>query len=115
MSVDDLSEKISVRYHNFTRNTRGDVVKGNEEVRCMVWAKILPIAGKISDITPERRNTITYRITIRYRTDIKPDDMILWRGRRFKITTPPIDLEVQHKWTQFDCVEVIKDGRTPQT
>ena len=110
MSVDDLSEKISIRYYEFTRNSRGDLVKSSEEIRCMVWAKVLPLVGKIADSTPERINTVTYRITIRYRKDIKPDDEIVWRGRRFKIITVPIDLESRHIWTIFDVAEVIKDG-----
>ena len=112
MSVDDLSEKISIRYYEFTRNSRGDLVKSSEEIRCMVWAKVLPLVGKIADSTPERINTVTYRITIRYRKDIKPDDEIVWRGRRFKIITVPIDLESRHIWTIFDVEENIKDGKT---
>ena len=112
MSVDDLTEKISLRYYEFTRNSRGDLVKSSEEIRCMVWAKVLPLVGKIADSTPERINTVTYRITIRYRKDIKPDDEIVWRGRRFKIITAPIDLESRHIWTIFDVEENIKDGKT---
>lgn len=112
MSVDDLSEKISVRYYEFTRNARGDLVKGTESVRCMVWAKILPLTSKIENNLPERLNTVTYRVTIRYRADIMTDDEIVWRGKRFTITTPPIDLEARHMWTTFDMVEGLKDGRT---
>lgn len=113
MSVDDLTEKISVIYYDITRNARGALVKGAANVRCMIWAKVLPLIGKIIDSTPERVNTLTYRITIRYRPDIKPDDEIIWRGKIFKITTPPINLESRRMWTQFDCAEVIKDGGTP--
>lgn len=112
MSVDDLIEKISVRYYNFTRDQRGNLVKDTEEVRCMVWAKVLPLTGKIDNSSPERVNTVTYRVTIRYRDDIKPDDEIVWRGRRFKLTTVPIDLESRRMWITFDIVEVVKDGRT---
>ena len=111
MSVDDLSERISVVYSETSRNERGDIVKGGENVRCMIWAKVLPLTGRINDATPERVNAVTYRITIRYRTDILPDDEILWRGRRLKLTAPPIDLESRHIWTQFDCAEVIQDGK----
>ena len=93
VSVDDLSERISVVYFETSRNARGDIVKGEESVRCMIWAKVLPLTGKINDATPERINSATYRITIRYRTDILPDDEILWRGRRLKLTAPPVDLE----------------------
>lgn len=112
LSVDDLTEKISIRYFEFKRNLRGGLVKSKEEIRCMVWAKILPLTGKISESTPERINTVTYRITIRYRTDIKADDEIVWRGRRFKITTPPVDLESSHIWTVFNVEEKVKDGVT---
>lgn len=111
MSVDDLSERISVVYSETSRNERGDIVKGAENVRCMIWAKVLPLTGRINDATPERVNAVTYRITIRYRTDILPDDEILWRGRRLKLITPPVDVESRHIWTQFDCAEVIQDGK----
>ena len=111
MSVDDLSEKISIRYYEFTRNARGDLVKGDEEIRCMVWAKVLPLTGKIDDSAPEKINSVSYRITVRYRNDIKPDDEIVWRGRRLKMVTVPIDIESRHIWTMFDVVEVVKDGK----
>ncbi len=110
MTVDELSERISVIYYETERNNRGDIIKREENVRCMVWAKVLPLTGKIEDTTPERINTVTYRITIRYRTDILPDDEIIWRGRRLKITTAPYDLENRRTWLQFECMEVIKDG-----
>ncbi len=110
ISVDDLSEKISVVYYITERNTRGDIVKTEEVIRCTVWAKVLPLTGKISDSTPEKINTINYRITIRYRKDLKPDDEIIWRGRKLKILTPPFDVENFHIWTMFECREVIQDG-----
>lgn len=114
MSVDDLSEKISIVYLEATRNSRGDLLKGQETTRCMVWAKVLPLTGKIADSTPARENTVTYRITIRYRQDILPDDLIIWRGRRLKILTVPVDIESRHIWLQFDCEEVIQDGTYKQ-
>ena len=103
-TIDDLSERISVVYFETERNTRGDIVKTEEVTRCTVWAQVKPLTGKISDsapvrnkaatyriTAPVRNNEVTYRITIRYRQDILPDDEILWRGRRLKITTPPFD------------------------
>lgn len=115
MSVDDLAERIKIIYFDVSKNTKGDIVKGDEKLRCKVWAKILPLNGKITDSTPEKINSVTYRITIRYRNDIKSDDEILWRGKKLKILTPPFDVEVRHIWTQFDCAEVIQDGSYQQT
>ena len=115
ISVDDLTERIKIIFSDNVRNSRGDFVKNFEKIRCEVWAKILPLSGKISDTTPEKINSVTYRITIRYRNDIKPDDKIIWRGKILKIVTPPFDVEVRHIWTQFDCTEVIQDGSYKQT
>ena len=115
ISVDDLTERIKIIFSDNVRNSRGDFVKNFEKIRCEVWAKILPLSGKISDTTPEKINFVTYRMTIRYRNDIKPDDKIIWRGKILKIVTPPFDVEVRHIWTQFDCVEVIQDGSYRQT
>ena len=110
-----MTERIEIIYFETSRNSRGDIIKGGEKIRCKVWAKILPLAGKITDSTPEKINSVTYRITIRHRNDIKPDDEILWRGKTLKILTPPFDVEVRHIWTQFDCVEVVQDGSYKQT
>ncbi len=109
-SLEDLSERISVIYFETERNTRGDIVKTEELIRCMVWAQVKPLTGKITDSAPVKTNEVTYRITIRHRADIKPDDEIIWRGKRLKITTPPIDINSQHIWTSFDCKEAIQDG-----
>ena len=111
MSLDDLTERISIVYFETERNSRGDIVNTSEVTRCMVWAKVLPLAGKITDETPARENTVTYRVTIRFRQDIKPDDEIIWRGKRLKITSPPYDVESQKIWLQFDAREVVQDGK----
>ena len=110
-STDDLSERIKIVYHEVTRNERGGIVKGEEKLRAECWAKVLPLIGRIDDETPERVNTVTYRITVRFRADIKPDDEILWRGQRFRLQTPPIDIESRRMWTMFDVREAVADGK----
>ena len=111
MSLDDLSERIGIVYFDTARDNRGNIIKSTENLRCMVWAKVLPLTGKINDSTPERVNTITYRVTVRYRNDIKPDDLMRWRGKYFRLITPPVNLENRRVWTQFDVVEVVQDGK----
>ena len=68
------------------------------------------MTARITDDTPERVNAISYRVTIRYRNDIKPDDEILWRGKRLKLLTPPFDAESRKIYTVMDCEEVIEDA-----
>lgn len=110
--IADLSERISIRYFTTERNERGDILNATEVERCHVWAKVYPLTARISEGTPEHSNKISYRVTIRRRSDIKPDDEIVWRGRRLKLLSPPYDLDGKRIFTVFDCEEVIEDGAT---
>lgn len=111
MTTNDLTERISVCYFETARNAKGDIVKTAEVVRCTVWANVKPLSGRIQETTPAKENSITYRVTVRFRQDIKPDDEIIWRGKRLKITTPPFDIDSLHIWTQFNAMEVVQDGK----
>lgn len=109
-SIDDLSERISIRYLRTDRNQYGDIIKIEELERCQVWAKVFPLTARNNNGAPERINKITYRVTMRYRNDVKPDDIIIWRGRRLEIISPPFDAESRKIFTVFDCEEVIENG-----
>ena len=112
VTIAELSERIVVKYFETTRNIRGDILKVTEQVRCAVWAKIFPLTARNLETTPERANKITYRVIIRYRGDIKPDDEIIWRGRRLKLISPPYSLDGEKKFTAVECEEVIENGAT---
>lgn len=115
ISIADLSERIILIRYDTTRNEYGDIVKVEEIQRCEVWAKIYPLTARINDATPESASRITYRVTIRYRTDILPDDEILWRGRHLKLLSPPYPFEGKRKFICMDCAEVIGDGRAKES
>lgn len=111
-SVDDLSERIEIIYQSTKRNSVGDIVGTEENIRCKVWAKVLPLTARRILDDSETINEISYRITIRYRRDIMPDDLILWRGKRLRQTAPPYDAESRKIWTVLTCTEMIKDGKS---
>ena len=110
VTIADLNERISVRYFETERSDRGDILNVNEIERCRVWAKVYALSAKIADAPPERTNVINYRVTIRYRGDIKPDDEILWRGGRLKLKSPPYALEGKRIFLAMECEEVVEDG-----
>lgn len=111
-TIADLSERIQIVSFATERNERGDILNTTEIERCRIWAKVYPLTARISEGTPEHSNKISYRVTIRRREDIKPDDEIIWRGRRLKLLSPPYDLDGKRIFTVFDCEEVIEDGNT---
>ena len=110
VTIGELSERISVNYLETSRNQYGDIVETAEKERCRIWAKVYPLTAKNIEDTPEKTNRISYRVTIRRRSDIKSDDIIIWRGRRLKMLSPPYDLE--KAYTAFECEEVIESGAT---
>lgn len=110
-STDDLAERIKIIYQETQRNERGDIIGTEDVTRCEVWAKVLPMsARRLLDDSVEVVNEVSYRITIRYRTDIMPDDVVIWRGKRLQQTAPPYDAESRRIWTVLNCVEAVKDG-----
>ena len=112
MKIADLRERISIRNFITQRNERGDILNVAEFERCKIWANIIPLTAKNIDVQPERTNKITYRVTIRYRGGIKPDDEILWQERRLKLISPPYDSDGRKIFTTFDCEEVVPNGTT---
>lgn len=107
--IRDLDERIRIIYYLTARNKYGDLIKVREVTRCRVWARVHPLAQKIDDDTPERLNKTTYRITIRWREDIQPNDEIVWRDRYFKIISTPTEFEVRRQYKVFDAQEIQKD------
>lgn len=113
MKIADLSERISVRYFDVEHDEFGNILRREEIERCRVWANVYALTAKKFEAQPKRENKITYRVTIRYREDIKPDDEIVWRGqRRLKLLSPPFNLNGQKTFTAMDCEEVVADGVT---
>ena len=112
VTIADLNERISIRNYVTKRGERGDILNAVEFERCRIWAKIYALTAKNNDAPPEQTNRITYRVTIRYREGIKPDDEIVWRGRRLKLLSPPFNLDGKRIFTNFDCEEVIEDDTT---
>lgn len=109
-TIDDLTERIKIiSFVNF-RNVQGDILASEERVRGEMWAKVLPLSNPISDGGIERKSEIHYRVVVRYRDDILPDDLLEWRGKRLRITATPYDAESRKIWTVLDCVEVVQDG-----
>ena len=112
ISMDDLKERIKIIYYTKKRNERGDIVDDKLQIRGVPFAKVYPYVARNDEGRElELRNEVTYRIVVRYRDDIKPDDLIIWRDKTLKIRSPTIDVESQHIYTSFEAVEVIGDGK----
>ena len=110
VTIDDLHERVEIRYHDKTRDIDGNIVDEEIHTRAAVWAKVLPVSARIGERSEETENAVIYRVTIRHREDIEPTDEILWRGRRLELISPPYDVESRRMWTVMDCRELVENG-----
>ena len=53
---------------------------------------------------------VDYRIVIRYRTDVRVTDLILWNRKRLIPIAPPYPLGGKKRWLVIECRELVEDG-----
>lgn len=70
-------------------------------------AAVIPLQGSELFQRAQFEATLTHRIEIRYRSDVKPSDRVLYGTRVFDIKSPPIDLEERHRETHLMCEELV--------
>ncbi len=110
VTLDDLHERITIRYHDKARDDEGNIIDGEEHTRATVWAKVIPVTARIGEQSEETENEIIYRVTIRHREDIETTDEISWRGKKLTLVAPPYDVESRRTWTVFECRELVEHG-----
>ena len=112
ITMDDFRERIKIMYHTKKRNERGDIIDDKLQVRGICFAKVYPYMSKNTEGRElELSNEVNYKIIVRYRDDIKPDDFIIWRDKKLKMRSSPVDVENRHIYTSFEAVEMIGDGK----
>ena len=112
ISLDDFTERIKIMYHVKERNERGDIIDGEPQLRGTCFAKVYPYMSRSTEGREvELTNEVNYRIVTRWRDDVKPDDLIIWREKKLKVRSPPMDVEGRHVYISFEAVEVMGDGK----
>ncbi len=72
-----------------------------------VWAKVDPVSGNEFYYSQQLKNTITHKITIRYRNDINVEMRIIFETRVMKIESM-INLEEGNRFILLRCEEEMK-------
>jgi hypothetical protein len=60
---------------------------------------VVSLNGREAVIGSVFQGVSVFQITVRYRTDLKPSDQVLWNGRELNIIAPPEDLIGTRQWT----------------
>ena len=110
VSIAEMRHRVTILSPDKITDNEGNIVTTNTPERFTVWAKVLPAASKISDGYMERVNEVSYKIVIRYRSDISVEDTLLWDGKILVQTAPPYLMDGIKKYLVLECTELVEDG-----
>jgi SPP1 family predicted phage head-tail adaptor len=83
----------------------GTMVSGKESVDypvvATVSAKADPIRGREFMTLQAAQSEIEIRFTIYYRTDVRADWRVEWRGQDYEIVGPPIDVGARKQYLEI--------------
>jgi SPP1 family predicted phage head-tail adaptor len=69
-----------------------------------VWARVRQLSARQSTMADARGQTISHGVVIRFRTDLKPGDRIVYRGRRLEIAALA-DINGRRAYLSCQCSE----------
>lgn len=80
----ELSHRVTFKRETSTPDGMGGYLKSFADV-CTVWALVRPMSGREREFADSIESSANYRIVIRYRPDIRENDICVWRGRQMNI------------------------------
>ncbi|ALY08068.1 putative head-tail adaptor [Bacillus phage vB_BhaS-171] len=98
--------RISIQQLTETENQMGDTVTGWEEFK-NVWAMIKTVRGKEIMQAGAIQGELTVRFVTHYTPGITNDMRIIYDGRTFEITAPPINDDELNKTLTIMAREVV--------
>lgn len=105
MNVDigRLKQRISFCILEEKEDKLGQSKQFVKEVK-KVWANIIPISGKEFYEAKKLAADASYKIYVRYLSDIEPDMFIKYKEKIFDITSV-VDMGMEHKMLELRCTE----------
>ena len=110
VSLNELRHRVTILRPDKTTDSEGNIISNATPEQFTVWAKVLPAASKISDGYMERVNEVSYKIVIRYRSDVTVEDKVLWDGKILVQTAPPYLMDGVKKYLVLECAELVENG-----
>ncbi|HEY8577634.1 MAG TPA: phage head closure protein [Devosia sp.] len=74
-----------------------------------LWARVRSLAGRMGATSDGRAVAISHSVVLRFRTDVKPGDRIIYRGRQLDVVTAA-DLNGRRAYLSCACTETTITG-----
>jgi len=106
MMIGELNKRILLQYTTSVVDAMG----GSDDIwndKATVWAAIWPVSAAEQVRAGQTFGTVTHKIRIRYRSDIRNSWRIKFGERYFTILGPPINPNEKNEWLDLITKEVI--------
>lgn len=103
-------QRITIERKTVTRNSIGEEID-TWSTHATVWAEAHPTRGREFFAAGQMQARADVMFRILYRSDLTEEDRIVWRGERYEIVAPPVDVSGAKEVTELYCVHGIRDGR----
>lgn len=80
-----LDQRVQLGRKGAGRDAIGGIVAQAFEPYAEVWAHVEPIAMRERAAFAQLAIRAEFRVTIRYRDDLQHGDLLIWRGRQFRV------------------------------
>lgn len=109
MRIGDLRDKITIRRRSEAKNAAGGLDLGWTTLAENLWANVVNINSREAVIGGVLQGISYFNITVRYRTDLKASDQILWKGRELNIVSAE-DRFGKRQWTLIQASTASPQG-----
>lgn len=100
-----LNKRVTIRQEANTDDGMGGFTEGWSDI-ATVWAGIKPRSAKEFLEAEGLENTLSHTVTIRYRSDVRPDMQVVYDSRHFHITGV-VNVEEANRYLQLMCEEEV--------
>jgi SPP1 family predicted phage head-tail adaptor len=107
MKIGKLRHKITIEHEAKVSDGAGGWTEDWVAFASNVSASIDPVSGKEDFGAEQIQSETTHKIRIRYKAGITSVMRVNFKGRIFKITSPPINWEERNRDMMLMCSEVI--------
>ena len=105
MNIGRLNKRITILKKVDTINALNQKSKSYQTV-ATVWASVAPVRGTERYELQKLHEEVTYRVYMRYLSGIRADMYIQYGDMTFEIQSV-IDVDLEHKMLEIDCVEKV--------
>ena len=103
-----LTDRVQYQRREMTREAEG----GHHTVYvpvATIWSRVRPLSARAALDADGRASAVSHAVVTRFRTDVKPGDRFVYRGRNLNVVSAG-DLNGRRAWLSCQCSEMAVTG-----